>query len=82
MKERYFDVRQQYDLQVAKFKINLPLSIFNLRGPFSTFSSETQPPLIEEHLIEKHIVVSEDIANLLRFLGLGRYLEKIIIPKR
>jgi len=80
MRERYND-RQQYDLQVVKFKINLPLSIFNLRGPLSTFSSETQPQLAEKHLIEKHIVVSEDVANLLFFLGLGRYLEKII-PER
>lgn len=76
MRERYND-RQQYDLQVVKFKINLPLHIVNPQMPF--FASSNEP---QSQLIEKHIEVSEDVANLLKSLGLGRYLEKIIIPRR
>lgn len=43
------------------------------------FASSNEP---QSQLIEKHIEVSEDVANLLKSLGLGRYLEKIIIPRR
>ena len=74
MTERYND-RQQYDFQVFKVKRKLPLSMVNLQRPLLSL------PDPQTQFIERHIVVSDNFANLLFFLGLGRYLEKII-PER